>query len=164
MSTKSEDSTVIGILLIIAGGFAWAIANILMKLIGKVDMFKLIVWISIIPPIPLLLLSLIFEKGQVQAITHVSVLGVGSVLFISWISTIFAFSIWGKLLSKYQAQQVTPFALLVPIFGIIAGNTLLHEKLDSVEVVASALVLLGLLVIILNTKLTNMIKKNQFIG
>lgn len=162
MVTKNEDSTVIGILLIIVGGFSWAIANTLMKLIGKVDMFKLIVWISIIPPIPLLLLSLIFEKGQVQAITNVSVLGMGSVLFISWISTIFAFSIWGKLLNKYQAQQVTPFALLVPIFGIIAGNTLLHEKLDTKEIIASILVLIGLLIIIINTKLSKVIQKSIF--
>lgn len=159
ITTKNEASTFTGLLFIVIGGFAWAIANILMKLVGKIDMFKLIVWISIIPPIPLLLLSLVFEKGQGQAISHISMLGIGSVLFVSWISTIFAFSIWGKLLNKYHAHQVTPFAFLVPIFGIISGNIMLHEKLDKVEIIASGLVLVGLLIIVLNTRLLNLIRE-----
>lgn len=157
--TNYESSTVAGLVLIIIAGFSWAIANLLMKLAGKIDMFKLIVWISIIPPIPLFLLSLLFEKGQTETITHISILGIGSILFISWISTIFAFSIWGKLLNKYQAQQITPFALLVPIFGIISGNILLQEKLDKVEIIACGLVFLGLLIITLNSWLINIFKK-----
>lgn len=157
--TKNQTSTAIGLILIVVAGLAWAIANTLMKLVGKIDMFKLIVWISIVPPLPLLLLSFIFEKGQQQAIAHISMLGISSVLFVSWISTIFAFSIWGKLLSKYQAQQVTPFALLVPIFGIMSGSILLHEKLDKMELVASALVFIGLLIIILSVRLLNILRK-----
>ncbi len=160
INAKYKSSTVVGLVLIVIAGFSWAIANLLMKLAGKIDMFRLIIWISIIPPIPLFLLSLLFEKGQTEAITHISILGISSILFVSWISTIFAFSIWGKLLSKYQAQQVTPFALLVPIFGIISGNILLQERLDTVEIIACGLVFLGLLIIVLNSKLTNMIKKN----
>ncbi len=156
--TKNIGTTAIGLLLITVAGFSWAIANTLMKMVGKMDMFKLIVWISIVPPLPLLLLSFLFEKGQVQAITHISIIGISAVLFVSWISTIFAFSIWGKLLSKYQAQQVTPFALLVPIFGIIAGNIMLQEKLTNVEILASSLVFIGLLVINLHKKLFALIK------
>jgi len=152
-----QSSTVVGLVLIVVAGFSWAIANLLMKLAGKIDMFKLIVWISIVPPIPLFLLSLFFEKGQIEAITHISILGIGSILFVSWISTIFAFSIWGKLLSKYQAQQITPFALLVPIFGIIFGNILLQEKLDMIEIIACGLVFFGLLIIVLSSNIKNMI-------
>lgn len=161
--TTNETSTITGLLFIIIGGLSWAVANTLMKLVGKIDMLKLIVWISIIPPIPLLLLSLFFEKGQEQAITHVSILGVGSLLFVSWISTIFAFSIWGRLLNKYHAHQVTPFAFLVPIFGIISGNIMLNEKLSQAEIIASGLVLIGLLIIILNTRILNLMKKNHLI-
>lgn len=159
VSTKYESSTVIGLVLIVIAGFSWAIANLLMKLVGKIDMFRLIVWISIIPPIPLFLLSLLYEKGQKEAIMNISILAIGSLLFISWISTIFAFSVWGKLLNKYQAQQITPFALLVPVFGIISGNILLQEKLDKVEIIACGLVFLGLLIIILNSRLLNIVKK-----
>lgn len=159
VTAKYESSTVIGLVLIVIAGFSWAIANLLMKLAGKIDMFRLIVWISIIPPIPLFLLSLLSEKGQMEAITHISILGIGSLLFVSWISTIFAFSIWGKLLHKYQAQQITPFALLVPVFGIISGNILLQEKLDLAEIIACGLVFFGLLIITLNSLLINIFKK-----
>ena len=59
-------------------------------------MLSFVVWSSLVPPIPLLLLSLLFEgPGAVPyAIDHITWLGVGSLLFVGWISTDFGYGAW----------------------------------------------------------------------
>ena len=69
---KYETATLLGLGLVIAAGFAWAVSNIMMKLCGDVDMLRLIIWMSIIPPVPLLIVSYVFEKGQVQALSQMT--------------------------------------------------------------------------------------------
>ena len=49
----------------------WGVANIVAKKAGKVDMLGFVVWSSLVPPIPLFLLSLLFEgPGAVVARAH----------------------------------------------------------------------------------------------
>ena len=41
--------------------------------------------------------------------------GVGSVLYLSVLSTVVAFGLWGHLITLYPAGLVAPFFLLVPL-------------------------------------------------
>ena len=43
---KYETASFVGMLFVIGSGFAWAIANILMKQCGNIDMFRLMIWMS----------------------------------------------------------------------------------------------------------------------
>ena len=61
-----ESGTFIGFLLVIAAGLAWAVGNIIAKRgAGEhaPDMFALVVWSSLVPPLPLAVLSYAFEGG-----------------------------------------------------------------------------------------------------
>ncbi len=54
------DSTFIGFVLVIVAAFAWAVGNVIAKHAAgahEPDMFALIVWSSLVPPLPLALLS-----------------------------------------------------------------------------------------------------------
>ena len=51
--------------LIGSAGFAWG--NVELKRAGKVDMFAFTVWMSLVPPLPLLLLSFALEGGPAAA-------------------------------------------------------------------------------------------------
>ena len=119
---KYETTSFLGFILVIASGFAWAVSNILMKRCGDIDMFRLIIWMSIIPPIPLFLISLIFEIGQMNALSNISWTGIGVILYTGLVSTVLAFAIWGRLFQKYSPNVVAPFSLLVPIFGIVSSS------------------------------------------
>jgi O-acetylserine/cysteine efflux transporter len=151
---KYETASFLGFMLVIAAGFSWAVSNILIKRCGNVDMFRLIIWMSIIPPIPLFLISLIFEKGQRHALSHMSWLGAGVVLYTGLISTVLAFGIWGRLFQKYSPNVVAPFSLLVPIFGIVSSFIVLGEKFTQIEVMASCTVFAGLTLIVFGSKLS----------
>jgi O-acetylserine/cysteine efflux transporter len=141
--------TILGFLLALGSAAAFAVTTILLKQAGPVDMRRLAVWISLVPPLPLLGLSLIMEHGQWHAVRHLSWSGVGALVYTSAISSILAFTIWGKLIKVYNPNTVAPFGLLVPVFGLISARICLGERYDGTELCASILVGLGLLMVVL---------------
>lgn len=167
LAVEAYDTTsFLGLILVISAGFAWAVSNILMKMCGNIDMLRLIVWVSIVPPLPLLLISWMFEEGQIEAITSISWIGAGSIVYVGLISTVLAFAIWGKLFREYSPNTVAPFALLVPIFGILSSALFLNERFTATELLSLCLVLAGLTLVVLGTKLSRavMAKWNRFAG
>ena len=63
------------------------------------------------------------------------------------------FAIWSFLLRHYPASLVTPFALAVPVSGMLAGWLLLGERLDLDSLLACALVFVGLAITLLPASL-----------
>ncbi|MEI8295559.1 MAG: EamA family transporter [Alphaproteobacteria bacterium] len=142
-----QDSiTVIGLLAALAAALSWAIANIFYQQIGKADALAVIVWSSLIPPIPLLALSLVFEGPEliISSLTNVSWVGISCVLYATIASTWIGASIWGPLTRTYGAHIVAPYSLLIPIFGILSGWLFLDEALSPTLGLACALVFTGL--------------------
>jgi O-acetylserine/cysteine efflux transporter len=54
------------------------------------------------------------------------------------------FGIWSMLMRRYPASQVAPFALLVPVAGMVSATLVLHEGMEPWKIVAGLLVLAGL--------------------
>lgn len=143
---------VTGFILCITAAAAWGVANILTKKSQAKDMLSLTLWISLVPPLPLLALSILFEGGvgAVQtAILGMSWQGFGALLYIAGPSTLLAFALWGFLLRSHAPSRVTPFALLVPIFGLLSGSLVLGETLTAFKIAAVALVFTGLTLTVL---------------
>ena len=111
-------------------------------------MLSFIVWASLIPPIPLALLSWLFEdhKQIVEVFTNPKLESFGALLYIAYLSTIFGFSVWTYLLGKYQTSRVAPLSLLVPVFGMLASAFFLHETFGVLKLLGAAIVVLGLMV------------------
>lgn len=146
--TLHEGSTLIGFLLILAAALSWAYCNILVKLAGNVNMFSLVVWSSLIPPIPMYMLSLIFEGPSAlpQMLSQMTSLGWACLLFTACGSTWLGSTVWGILLRTYDASLVVPYSLLIPIFGISFGHILLGEHFTPITYGACGLVFFGLVV------------------
>ena len=140
--------------LTIGAAACWALGNIAGKRAGRIDMLGFVVWSALVPPIPLLLLSLVFDgPGAVPAaLAAISWRGIGSIAFMSYAATLFGFGAWAWLLSRYPASQVTPFALFVPVAGIGSAALLLGEQVTPVEVIGSVLVFAGLAVNVFGPK------------
>ena len=159
---KYETTNFLGFILVVASGFSWTVSNILMKRCGKIDMFRLIIWMSIIPPIPLLLISLVFETGHIIALSNISWAGAGAILYTGLISTVLAFAIWGRLFQEYSPNVVAPFSLLVPIFGIVSSFIMLDETFSHIELIASFIVFGGLSLIVFGSKLAVFFRRNAY--
>jgi len=145
---RLEGAALLPLLMTIAAAFFWGVGNIVTKRAGKVDMLGFVVWSALVPPLPLLALSLIFEgRGAIPAaMANLTWVGGGSLLFIAYAATLFGYGVWSMLLSRYPAGLVAPFSLLVPIAGIGSAALLLGETITGIEVAGSVLVFAGLLI------------------
>jgi O-acetylserine/cysteine efflux transporter len=152
---RAGSLSMLGLVLVVSAAVAWACANVLIKRSGGADPFRLMVWMSLVPPVPLLLVSLFTEQDQVAAVAHMGLGGLGAVLYTGPIATVIAFGLWGRLLHTYSANVVTPFALLVPVFGIAFSTMILGEPLTPSGLAAAALVLLGLATVVLGPRLAS---------
>jgi len=133
-------------LMTVAAAASWGVANIVSKKAGRVDMLGYVVWASLIPPLPLLAFSLMLDgPGQVlAALSHVNGGMIGAVAYLAYPTTVFAFAVWSFLLSRYPAATVTPFALLVPVAGILGSTLILGETMRVPEAIGGAIIVLGL--------------------
>jgi O-acetylserine/cysteine efflux transporter len=151
---RLQGAALVPLLMTIAAALFWGIGNIVTKKAGRIDMLSFVVWSSLIPPVPLFLASLLFEGPEAlpQALGQITWLGGGSLLFISYGATLFGYGLWSLLLSRYPANVVAPFTLLVPVTGIGSAALLLGESISGMEVLGSVLVFAGLLLTVLGPR------------
>jgi O-acetylserine/cysteine efflux transporter len=98
--------------------------------------------------LPLVALSLVVDGPAAvwDAVAPPAWPAVLSVLFMAYPATVMAFSIWNILLSRHPAATVAPFALLIPVVGLVSSAIAFGERLGAVEIAASGLILSGLVV------------------
>ncbi|MFI0370485.1 EamA family transporter [Actinomadura sp. 1N219] len=148
---QAEGGSPVGAFLVcLLAAASWGLANVAMRRMnqaatGRVDPLGFMVWVSLVPPLPLLALSLIFEgPGAVpDAARELSLAGLGSMAYIAYISTLFGFGVWGWLMRRYEASTVAMYSLLVPPFGLVSAGLLLGEHVDAVRLTAAALIIAG---------------------
>lgn len=152
--TTSGGVTPLGLGMILLAGLFWAIANLITKRVKGVNPLHFLVWVCLVPPLPLLGLSLWLESTEpLTLLANASIHAWLSLAFVSYISTLLAFAWWGKLLLNYPAATVTPFALLVPVVGISSSAWLLNEQLQPHELFATMAIMAGLILCVFGNKL-----------
>ena len=122
---------------------------------GSVPAVSVIVWASLYASVPIWLISLYFEGPDriLNAFSNIGLLGIGVVIYVSMLSTLFCYSFWGKMLSKYKAADVTPFALLIPVSGLLGGIILLDEKISLLAQIGIATIMAGLTITIVGGRI-----------
>jgi O-acetylserine/cysteine efflux transporter len=143
--SAGRGGTLFAFALCLAAAGMWGLANIGLRTAGPPDAFAFMVWVSLVPPLPLLGLSLIFEgpRADAHALAHVSLGGLGALGYIAYISTLVGFGCWGWLMRRYDAGQVAMYSLLVPPFGMSSAALFLGERITVVDAVAALLVVGG---------------------
>ncbi len=134
-----------GFLLVVAAAAAWGVSNVLTRKAAPPDALSWMVWVSLVPPLPLAVLSLLFEgpAADLAALRSLDLGGLGAVCFVAWVATLFGFAAWGFLLRHYDASAVAPFSLLVPVFGMTSAAVLLGERITAPDALAAALLIGG---------------------
>jgi O-acetylserine/cysteine efflux transporter len=136
-------------LLILAGSFFWAFANILIKRLGSIEGFALSGWFSLFAAPQLLVLSLLLEHGQGPALRAAGAAGWGSVVYGALAVTILSYALWYPLIRRYPVNQTMPFTLLVPLFGVASSAAILGERLTWQTAVGGAATIAGVAIIVL---------------
>lgn len=131
---------------VVIAALFWGGGNLIAKKIGTVSAIALVTWGSFVAFIPLTFVSLYLE-GPTQiwhSLTHLSFSGIASTAYIVYLSTWVGYGAWNWLLKKYDVASVIPFALLVPVVGILSAALIFHEPVQPWKWLAAALILSGL--------------------
>ncbi len=153
--TVGQNLTAVGLVLGLLSAVSWGIGNVLLKRLGPVDMLGLMVWLSLIPPLPSLALSIALDGpgALVRALWRSSWAGLAAVLYLGLVATTFAYALWGGLLRRYPTATVAPFALLVPFVAALSTWLIFGERFGPVRLAGMAFVLLGLVLVALPSPL-----------
>ena len=142
-------TTFAGFVVVLAAGLSWAVGNIITKHAAEkaeVDVVGMVVWASLAVPLPLALASFAVEGGAdvLVRIGDMPARAWASVLFMGYVTTLFGLAAWNALLHRYPTAVIAPFALLIPVSGLVSGAIFLGESLAPMQFAGAALVLVGL--------------------
>ena len=147
-------ATLVPVLLTLCGGLGWAVGNLGNRRAMQAqpgEPFRLLLWMSVVPPLPLLALSLVVEgpaaiAGSFQGLGSTQgLLALAGLLFTVVVATLVGTGLWTALMGRHPSSTVAPFSMLVPVVGIGASWLLLRERTSPIELAWGALVLAGVL-------------------
>jgi len=156
MAHNGEGITIAGVLLVLGGALCWAASNQTTREASRaaaargtpMNPLAYVVWASLFAMPGLLIASVLVEgpARDIQAITSSSWIIWPTLIWQSAANTLFGYTVWASLLSRYPAGTVAPMSLLVPVFGIGASVLVLHEPLPTWKLTACLLIMAGLAV------------------
>lgn len=149
--TVGADLNPLALGLALAGALSWAVGNVLVKRTSTgIPLFSLIVWASLVPPLPALAILAVHGTGPsfLTALLNASWAGLGGAIYLGAAATL-VYAIWGDLLRRYPAGAVAPFALLSPCTGTLSSALAFGERFSPLRYVGMALILVGLAIILL---------------
>ena len=149
-TTVGRDLTWLGVGLTAVSAVSWAVGNVLVKRLPPVDTLALMVWLSLVPPLPSIALSILLDgpRGLTRSVAAASWLGCAAALYLGLMATVVAYAIWGHLLRRHPAATVAPFALLVPFVAAFASSLAFGERFGPTRLGGMGLVLAGLVAIV----------------
>ncbi len=137
------------LVLVVSAALVWSIANIQIKALGdEVDVFALSAWVALLAAPQLFLVTFLFEDGQIDALLAASWRAWGAIAYQVVLVTIFGYGVWYSVMRRHPINQVMPFTLLVPLFGVLSGIIFLDERLTVPMLIGSAATIAGVAIIV----------------
>jgi len=149
---RSQVAALLPVALTLLGALGWAIGNVSTRKAQAPNALHLTLWMSVIPPLPMLAISLFVEgperigESLTTAFTLEALPAVLGLLYVVVIATLVGYGIWNSLLKRYPSSTVAPFSMLVPVVGVLASWLAFGEVIDLTELLAGATVVAGVLV------------------
>jgi drug/metabolite transporter (DMT)-like permease len=149
--SRAQVAAVLPVVLTLLGALGWAFGNLAGRLAAAPNPMHLTLWMTVVPPIPLLAISFVWEGPSAgwealrTAVTPDGLPGVAALGYIAVLGTLVGSGLWVGLMRRYPAGVVAPFSLLVPVVGMGLAAALLGERPSVVELVAAAVIVGGVL-------------------
>ena len=123
---------------------SWSVGNLILRRLPGVAMLPLFAWASLLAWPPMLVLALSVEDPS--ALSTIAAMGArdwAAVIYVAILSTVVGYALWGALLARHPAGRITPFALLIPVVGIVTAAIVLGERPGPAELAGGAIILAG---------------------
>ncbi|QCB94594.1 EamA family transporter [Cellulomonas shaoxiangyii] len=139
------------VVLTLCGGLGWALGNLCNRRAQPDSPFRLMLWMSVVPPLPMLALALAIEgperiRASLTGLTSPTGLAaLGGLLFTVLVATLVGSGLWTWLMVRHPSSVVAPFSMLVPVVGIGSSWLVLDESPAPAELLLGGLVVGGVL-------------------
>lgn len=144
-----SHAPVVPFALVLLGAVGWALGNLASRQARTSEPLRLVLWMSVVPPLPMVVLSLITEGPEQVADAWGTAFTLGAVpawlglAYTVLLGTLLGSGIWVWLMARYPASTVAPFSMLVPIAGILTAWWALGERPAALELVGGVAVIGG---------------------
>lgn len=147
---RAHGSALLPVALTLMAGLGWATGNIGARLARPPRPLHLTLWMSVVPIVPMLALSLVFERRRILpaltgALTRAALPADLGLLYVVIFASVAGYGIWTTLMTRYPASEVAPWSMLVPVVGVISSWAILGETPHPPELAAGLLVIGGVL-------------------
>ena len=150
------------LLMVIGGGFAWSLGQIMIKMLGVSGGFSLISSVAVFAAPQLFIASYLLEDNQINQIITASPAVWTAVVYLGLVMTALGYAMWYRLLGLYDINMVIPFLLLLPVASVIGGYLFLDEVLTTKIALGGLLALAGVAIITLRIKRSKPIEDATF--
>ena len=140
------------VLMVIGGGFAWSLGQIMIKMMGVSGGFSLISSVAVFAAPQLFISSYLLEDNQIDQIITASPAAWAAVVYLGLVMTALGYAMWYRLLGLYDVNMVIPFLLLLPVASVVGGYLFLDEILTTKIAIGGLLALAGVAIITLRIK------------
>ena len=140
------------VLMVIGGGFAWSLGQIMIKMMGVSGGFSLISSVAVFAAPQLFIASYLLEDNQIDQIITASPAAWAAVVYLGLVMTALGYAMWYRLLGLYDVNMVMPFLLLLPVASVVGGYLFLDEILTTKIAMGGLLALAGVAIITLRIK------------
>ncbi|MEM9843259.1 MAG: EamA family transporter [Pseudomonadota bacterium] len=145
--TETDAVPGLGLALVVLAALSWAGGNLILRRLPGIPMLAVFAWASLLAWPPMLALSLLLEGPEaLAAIPAMGARAWAAVIYVAVVSTVIGYALWGTLLARHRAVKITPFALLIPVVGLLVAAWVLGERPGAAELIGGAVILAGVAV------------------
>ena len=116
------------LLVVIVSAVPMAITTIMLRRLSGVGPMQVQAWTAIIGIPMYLLLTILFESGQIEAIRTATVVPIAGIVYAAIAGSIIGHGGLYFLLQRYPVTWVNPLFLLAPVFAIFFGVTVYGDE------------------------------------
>jgi O-acetylserine/cysteine efflux transporter len=151
-----------GLVAMFVGVASWAIAQAAIPVVAKDQGLTLYAGMARYAAPQMILLSLVFEYGDLHQLADAPPSAWGAVPIIMMSGFALPYAIWYWLLMRHRVDELLPFVILMPIVSIVVTTTLLGEALPPALMLGGVIVVAGLAVIVFKRRARRTVSASIF--
>jgi len=138
------------LVLVVIAACCYGLGTVLVRRMGGgVDAWSMQAWIALSTAPTMALTSVMFERGQLEAVVNASWIAWFAIAFGAIVSSIVANVFMFRLVQKYEVSRTTPYLLMTPVISFALAAIVLGDVITPRIVLGAAMTMGGVALVAL---------------
>jgi O-acetylserine/cysteine efflux transporter len=127
---------------------SWAVTQAVIPVVAKDQGMTLYAAMARHAAPQMIIIALVVEGSALSGLAAIPITGWAAVLGIAFFGFALPYSIWYWLLMRHRADELLPFLLLMPVFGVAVAAWQLGESLPPSLLLGGCVILAGIAIVV----------------